>query len=81
MILRQLGSNMTELSFNNGDSILFSYETPVAGFTPKVGHFKTETYYSRTTSKHINQYHKHSPNVRTVDDAFIVSLCHPEGIK
>ena len=47
MILRQLGSNMTELSFNNGDTIFFSYETPVAGFTPKVGHFKTETYYSR----------------------------------
>ena len=31
MILRQLGSNQTELSLNNGDSIFFSYETPVAG--------------------------------------------------
>ena len=80
MILRQLGSNMTELSFNNGATNFFSYETPVAGFTPKVGHFRTETYYSRTTSKHINQYMKHAPNVRTVDDSFIVSLCHPEGI-
>ena len=56
MILRQVGSNQTELSFNNGTTLFFSYETPVAGFTPSLGHFKTETYYSRTTSKHINQY-------------------------
>ena len=56
MILRQVGSNQTELSFNNGTTLFFSYETPVAGFTPSLGHFKTETYYSRTTSKHITQY-------------------------
>ena len=49
MILRQLGSNQTELSFNNGNSIFFSYETPVAGFDSEDGFFKTETYYSKTT--------------------------------
>ena len=59
MILRQLGSNQTELSLNNGSSIFFSYETPVAGFDPEDGFFKTETYYSKTTSRHINQYFKH----------------------
>ena len=31
MILKQLGSNQTELTLNNGNSIFFSYETPVAG--------------------------------------------------
>ena len=71
MILRQLGSNQTELSLNNGDSIFFSYETPVAGFASGVGHFKTSTWYSSTTSKHID-----SNNITTVDDAFIVSRCN-----
>ena len=56
MILRQLGSNQTELSLNNGNSIFFSYETPVAGFDSEDGFFKTETYYSKTTSRHINAY-------------------------
>ena len=51
MILRQLGSNQTELSLNNGNSIFFSYETPVAGFDAEDGFFKTETYYSKTTSR------------------------------
>ena len=78
MILRQLGSNQTELSLNNGDSIFFSYETPVAGFASGVGHFKTSTWYSSTTSRHINKYFKHidSNNITTVDDAFIVSRCN-----
>ena len=80
MILRQVGSNQTELSFNNGTTLFFSYETPVAGFTPSLGHFKTETYYSRTTSKHINQYFTHVDKVNIVTDDVIVALCHPDGV-
>lgn len=80
MILRQLGANQTELSFNNGTSIFFSYETPVAGFSLDLGHFKTDVYYSRTTSKHINQYFKHVDKVREVPQQCIVDLCHPEGV-
>ena len=78
MILRQLGSNQTELSLNNGNSIFFSYETPVAGYDRNTGYFRTETYYSVTTSRHINQYFKHvdSANVSTVPDSFIVELCN-----
>ena len=80
MILRQLGSNQTELSLNNGNSIFFSYETPVAGYDAEDGFFKTETYYSRTTSKHINSYFTHVDKVNIVTDDVIVSLCHPEGV-
>jgi len=40
MILRQFGSNQTEVTFNNGTSIFFSYETPVAGHTILDGYFK-----------------------------------------
>ena len=76
MILRQIGSNQTELSFNNGNSIFFSYETPVAGFDAVDGFFKTETYYSKTTSRHINQYFKHvdAGDITTVPDQYIVDL-------
>ena len=56
MILRQIGSNQTELSLNNGNSIFFSYETPVAGYSDDIGFFRTATYYSKTTSRHINAY-------------------------
>ena len=61
--------------------LFFSYETPVAGHTILDGYFKTDTYYSRTTSKHINQYLKHADSyVKTVTNDYIVSLCHPEGL-
>ena len=80
MILRQIGSNQTEISFNNGTTLFFSYETPVAGHTILDGYFKTDTYYSRTTSKHINSYFTHVDKVNIVTDDVIVSLCHPEGV-
>ena len=74
MILRQLGSNQTELSLNNGNSIFFSYETPVAGFDSEDGFFRTETYYSKTTSRHINQYLRDVDDVKEVPDQYIVDL-------
>lgn len=80
MILRQLGSNQTELSLNNGDSIFFSYETPVAGFTRSIGYFKTSTWYSSTTTRHINKYFKHVTNapITEVPDSFIVERCNSD---
>ena len=74
MILRQLGSNQTELSLNNGNSIFFSYETPVAGYSDDIGFFKTATYYSKTTSRHINQYLRDVDDVKEVPDQYIVDL-------
>lgn len=44
------------LRFKDGSQVLFSYDTPVAGFSSKHGYFKTKTKYSVTTSKHISQY-------------------------
>ena len=54
MRLKQIGSNMTELTINS-TSVLFSYETPVAGWDDQ-GAFRTDKNYSPTTSKHINKY-------------------------
>ena len=40
MKLKQLGANQTVLHTNHGDEVLYSYETPVAGFKRGIGHFK-----------------------------------------
>ena len=54
MQLRPLGSNMNEIVVE-GKYILFSYKTPVAGWDES-GAFRTEDFFSVTTSKHINKY-------------------------
>ncbi len=59
MKVKNVGSNMTELQLNNGTSVLFSYETPVAAYVSFGnidGWFKTEQWYSVTTSKHVNKW-------------------------
>ena len=55
MKILDVGSNMTELQLNSGTSVLFSYSTPVACSTVD-GWFKTEQWYSTTTTKHVNKW-------------------------
>ena len=50
--LKSIGSNMTELEVGN-TSILFSYQTPVAGYDDQ-GAFRSNDWFSMTTTKHIN---------------------------
>ena len=57
MKLQSIAHNRTLLIFNNGiTEILFSYETPVAGYSDKLGYVKTDQWYSSTTTRHINKY-------------------------
>ena len=56
MKLKRTGYNQTVVSLNNGAEVFFSYDTPVSGRSADNEYFKTEEYYSRTTSKHITQY-------------------------
>jgi hypothetical protein len=56
MKLAQVGSNQTVITLHNGTKVFFSYETPVAAYVPEQGWLKTERFYSRTTSKHINRW-------------------------
>jgi hypothetical protein len=57
MKLQSIAHNRTLLIFNNGiTEILFSYETPVAGYSDKLGYIKTDQWYSSTTTRHINKY-------------------------
>ena len=64
MKLKPLGSNMTLIRMNNGTEVLFSYSTPVAGYyrgeatNAMLDHeyFRTDEWYSSTTTRHINKY-------------------------
>jgi len=63
---------MTELEVN-GNSILFSYKTPVAGYDDK-GAFRTSEWFSMTTTKHINQYLGGKDVGRVVEQSYIEGL-------
>ena len=57
--LKKLGSNITEITFGefpNRTCVLYSYDTPVAGYCNEIGAFRTNRSYSQTTTKHINKY-------------------------
>jgi len=53
--MKSVGSNQFELRTNTG-IVFYSYETPVAFFDALRGYFKTEEKFSRTTSKHVNNW-------------------------
>jgi len=72
--VKNVGSNMIELEMN-GIKVLYSYETPVAGFD-SAGAFRTDTKYSVTTSKHINKYLGGRDVGRIVTQQFINDSVH-----
>ena len=53
--LNVIGSNLVLLHVPAG-SVLFSYETPVAAYVSGRGYVRTSERFSKTTSKHINQW-------------------------
>lgn len=64
MKLKPLASNMTELTLNDGTTILFSYQTPVAAHRPGEGFMVTDQHYSQTTTRHINKWLGGAPAVK-----------------
>ena len=72
MQLNPLGSNINEIVVE-GKYILFSYKTPVAGWDES-GAFRTEDFFSVTTSKHINKYLGGKDVGRKVSQKFIEDL-------
>lgn len=53
--LVNLGANVNMLNLSES-AVLFSYSTPVAAFISGRGWVRTSTKYSKTTTKHINQW-------------------------
>jgi hypothetical protein len=62
MQLKNISPNCNEVNFTNGNSVLFSYKTPVAVVinlswgNHKPGVYKTAEKFSNTTTKHINAW-------------------------
>jgi hypothetical protein len=57
MKLTPIRANMNVVDLGDGKlEVLFSYKTPVACFVPGDGYFRTEKFWSVTTSRHINQW-------------------------
>lgn len=55
MKVRIVGPNQTEVILSDR-SLFFSYETLVGLRLSGVGYFRTSTKYSKTTSRHVNQW-------------------------
>ena len=67
MKLTPIAANQTEVSYNNGTQVFFSYRTPVAAYLPERGYVRTATYWSKTTSRHINKWLQNVNNVSEID--------------
>ena len=72
MKLNPVGSNTNEVEVN-GKSVLFSYKTPVAGYDDQ-GAFRSEDWFSMTTTKHINKYLGGKDVGRKVSQSYIEGL-------
>jgi len=73
MKLKPIKANMNELVIDRDTAILFSYETPVAGWDSQ-GAFRTDKHYSQTTTRHINQYLNGKDIGRVVSQEYINQL-------
>lgn len=56
MNLTPIKANMTEVHLNDKVTVLFSYKTPVAAWISGEGYLRTDKKWSRTTTRHINQW-------------------------
>ena len=74
MKLTPLGANQTEVSINDGTQIFFSYRTPVAAYLPSKGYVRTERFWSKTTSRHINKWLQGVNNVSEVSQTVLDNL-------
>ena len=74
MKLTPIAANQTEVSINDGTQIFFSYRTPVAAYLPERGYVRTERFWSKTTSRHINKWLQGVNNVSEVSQTVLDNL-------
>ena len=74
MKLTPIAANQTEVSYNDGTQVFFSYRTPVAADLPEKGYVRTATYWSKTTSRHINKWLQNVNNVSEIDQGVLDNL-------
>ena len=76
MKVKQLRNNVTEVVKDDSNLvILYSYETPVA-YKDGCEYFKVDRFYSKTTSKHINDWIGGSNQVieKVSEDKFLTKI-------
>jgi len=76
MKLTRLGASKTLLALSSGTGvteIFYSYDTPVACQMSSGEIYKTDEYFSRTTSKHITQY-LNGREAEKVEQSFFTQL-------
>ena len=74
MKLTPIAANQNEVSINDGTQIFFSYRTPVAAYLPERGYVRTERFWSKTTSRHINKWLQGVNNVSEVSQSVLDNL-------
>ena len=74
MKLTPIAANQTEVSINDGTQIFFSYRTPVAAYLPEKGYVRTERFWSKRTSRHINKWLQGVNNVSEVSQSVLDNL-------
>ena len=74
MKLTPIAANQNEVTINDGTQIFFSYRTPVAAYLPEKGYVRTERFWSKTTSRHINKWLQGVNNVSEVSQAVLDNL-------
>ena len=74
MKLTPIAANQNEVSINDGTQIFFSYRTPVAAYLPEKGYVRTERFWSKTTSRHINKWLQGVNNVSEVSQSVLDNL-------
>ena len=66
--------NATELVFNDGRKLLFSYETLVGGYHPDLGWVRTAKTYSISTDKHLRNYFNNVTDPQIVPEDILEKL-------
>lgn len=74
MKLTPIAANQNEVTINDGTQIFFSYRTPVAAYLPEKGYVRTSTYWSKTTSRHINKWLQNVNNVSEIDQGVLDNI-------
>ncbi len=74
MKLTPIAANQTEVSYNDGTQVFFSYQTPVAAYLPERGYVRTAKFWSKTTSRHINKWLPSNIEHNEVDQGLLDNL-------
>ena len=75
MKLIPIGNNQNEVEISDDVTVLFSSKTPVAAHVTGTGYVKTDKFWSKTTSRHINNWME-GVTPKEVTQEYLDNLCN-----